>query len=62
MKNMTNEQITEHVKELLLQIYNEKGFDEFIKTSEAICKGDFEAGLVVAPYFRSNDRWGCIED
>ena len=56
MKNMTNEQITEHVKELLLQIYNEKGFDEFIKTSEAICKGDFEAGLVVAPYFRSNDR------
>lgn len=49
MKNMTNEQITEYIKTFLVQVYNEKGFDEYIKTHEAILAGDFQAGNVVCP-------------
>ena len=49
MKNMTNQQITEYIKEFLLKVLNEKGYDEYIKTHEAILDGNFQAGEIACP-------------
>lgn len=49
MENMTNQQITEYIKELLLKVLNEKGYDEYIKIHKAILEGDFQASLIACP-------------
>jgi hypothetical protein len=49
MKNMTNQQITEYIKEFLLKVLNEKGYDEYLKVHEAILEGDFQAGEIACP-------------